>query len=239
LEFKANLTNLNSPRVWNSGRVREKRVYLYSSTPRKLEAMPIPLENGSYYHIYNRGNNSDNIFYENENYYHFLRLYERYIDPIADTFAWCLLKNHFHILVYIKTDSEINKDQLSYRTVKRPKVISASKQFSHFFNSYTQSINKRHNRTGSLFEKNFERKLVQSEDYFRRLIYYIHNNPVHHGFTNTIEEYPWSSFGSVLSPNSTKLERSRVIQLFDTVENFKHYHSIDQNLDPIRGLIIE
>jgi putative transposase len=201
--------------------------------------MPIPLENGSYYHIYNRGNNSDDIFYENDNYYHFLRLYEKYINPIADTFAWCLLKNHFHILVYIKTDSEIKKDQLSYSTVNKPKVISASKQFSHFFNAYTQSINKRHNRTGSLFEKNFERKLVQSEDYFRRLIYYIHNNPVHHGLTNTMEEYPWSSFGNVLRPIPTNIERSRVIQLFDSVENFKYYHSITQNLDPISKLIIE
>ena len=201
--------------------------------------MHIPLENGSCYHIYNRGNNSGDIFYENENYYHFLRLYAKYIDPIADTFAWCLLKNHFHVLVYIKTDSEINKTKLSYSTVKKPKVISASKQFSHFFNAYTQSINKRHSRTGSLFENNFERKLVHSEDYFRRLIYYIHNNPVHHGLTKTIEEYPWSSFGSVLSPKPTKLVKKRVIQLFDTVENFKHYHSINQNLDSICNLIIE
>ena len=201
--------------------------------------MPIPLENGSYYHIYNRGNNSDDIFYEKDNYYHFLRLYEKYIDPIADTFAWCLLKNHFHILVYIKTDSEINKDQLSYSTVIKPKVISASKQFSHFFNAYTQSINKKHNRTGSLFEKNFERKLVQSEDYFRRLIYYIHNNPVHHGFTKTIEEYPWSSFGSILSPKLTKLKRNRVIHLFDDLENFKYYHSKNQDIRSINDLIIE
>ncbi len=149
------------------------------------------------------------------------------------------MKNHFHVLVYIKTDSEINKTKLSYSTVKKPKVISASKQFSHFFNAYTQSINKRHSRTGSLFENNFERKLVHSEDYFRRLIYYIHNNPVHHGLTKTIEEYPWSSFGSVLSPKPTKLVKKRVIQLFDTVENFKHYHSMDHKLDPINDLIIE
>jgi hypothetical protein len=84
----------------------------------------IPLIGGNYYHIYNRGNNSDNIFYENENYYHFLRLYEKYINPIADTFAWCLLKTHFHILIYLKTDAEIDTSLLQYSTVKKPKIVS-------------------------------------------------------------------------------------------------------------------
>jgi len=142
----------------------------------------IPLIGGNYYHIFNRGNNRDHIFYETENYYHFLRLYEKYINPIADTFAWCLLKNHFHILVYLKTDNEIDKNLFTYSTVEKPKIINPSKQFSHFFNAYTQSINKRYHRTGSLFEKNFERKQITSESYFQKLIYYIHNNPVHHGF---------------------------------------------------------
>lgn len=56
----------------------------------------IPLMPGNYYHIYNRDNNHDDIFYENDNYFHFLRLHEKYINPVADTFAWCLLKNHYY-----------------------------------------------------------------------------------------------------------------------------------------------
>lgn len=48
---------------------------------------PIPLENGKYYHIYNRGNNGIDLFYDKENYLHFLKLYQKYIDPIAETFA--------------------------------------------------------------------------------------------------------------------------------------------------------
>ena len=199
----------------------------------------IPLIGGNYYHIYNRGNNSDNIFYENENYYHFLRLYEKYINPIADTFAWCLLKNHFHILIYLKTDAEIDTSLLQYSTVKKPKIVSPSKQFSHFFNAYTQAINKRHNRTGSLFEKNFERKLVNSENYFQKLIYYIHNNPVHHGFVDKMVDYPWSSYGSILSIKPTKLQRKQVIEIFDTIENFKYYNSVNQNFESIDPLLIE
>ena len=65
------------------------------------------IEPGRYYHIYNRGINSCNLFEENTNYEHFLRLYEKYIHPIADTYAWCLMKNHFHFLVRIKEEREI------------------------------------------------------------------------------------------------------------------------------------
>ena len=89
-------------------------------------------ETSNLYHIYNRGNNGIDIFFENENYNHFLRLYAKYIEPIAETYAWCLLKNHFHLLVRIKEKSEIDQNQLTYSTTEKPKVIDPSKQFSHF-----------------------------------------------------------------------------------------------------------
>lgn len=54
-----------------------------------------PLFPGHYYHIYNRGNNGEDIFLEARNYDYFLNLYQKYISPIAETFAYCLLKNHF------------------------------------------------------------------------------------------------------------------------------------------------
>ena len=92
-----------------------------------------PIIHGNYYHIYNRGNNGIDVFLETENYYHFLRLYAKYIEPVAETFAWCLLKNHFHILVRIKEKGEINKDNLRYNTTEEPKIIDPSIQFSHFF----------------------------------------------------------------------------------------------------------
>jgi len=67
---------------------------------------PSPLCYGQYYHIYNRGNNRENIFVEERNYRYFLKLYVKYIEPVADTYAYCLLRNHFHFLVRIKTVAE-------------------------------------------------------------------------------------------------------------------------------------
>ena len=59
---------------------------------------PTPLEYGEYYHIFGRGNNREKIFFEERNYPYFLSLYGRYIVPVADTYAYCLLRNHFHRL---------------------------------------------------------------------------------------------------------------------------------------------
>jgi len=199
----------------------------------------IAIEEGNYYHIYNRGNNGDDLFYQKENYYYFLKLYAKYIEPVADTFAWVLLNNHFHFLIYVKKKNEIDKSLLTYSTVKTPKVINLSRQFSHLFNAYTQAINKKYNRTGSLFEKDFERKLVSSEKYFQNLIYYIHNNPVKHGFVDSMIEYPWSSYDSILSSKKTNLKRKEVLHLFDDASNFISYHAKEQSLNNINDLLIE
>jgi len=198
-----------------------------------------PLIQGNYYHIYNRGNNGIDLFIDNENYTYFLRLYEKYIDPVADTFAWCLMKNHFHLLVYLKEDVEINLKNLTYSTVEVPEKINPSKQFSHLFNAYTQAINKRYNRTGSLFEKPFERKLVSSEKYFNNLVYYLHHNPVHHGFVEKISDYPWTSYNSVVTLKPTKLKRERIIECFEDLPNFIAYHNNEHDLEEIKELLID
>lgn len=198
-----------------------------------------PIEQGSYYHIYNRGNNRCDVFFDADSYYYFLKLYDKYITPVADTLAWCLLKNHFHILVYIKLNHEINQDKLEFSTVEKPKVVSASRQFSHLFNAYTQGINKKFKRTGSLFESRFERKRITSDAYLQKVIFYIHNNPVHHGFTKNINLYPWSSYETIISDKPTKLKREDVIEFYQNKENFIEYHNSEQNLQEINTFIIE
>ena len=59
------------------------------------------LSHSTYYHIYNRGYNRQDLFYEEQNYLYFLQRYEHHICPVADTFAHCLMKNHFHLLVRV------------------------------------------------------------------------------------------------------------------------------------------
>ena len=78
-----------------------------------------PLQYGQTYHIYTRGNNRENLFFEARNYRHFLRLYGRYIEPVADTFAYCLLRNHLHLLVYVKT---VEEQEATYQQTQTRRV---------------------------------------------------------------------------------------------------------------------
>jgi len=142
----------------------------------------IPLISEYFYHIYNRGNNGENLFIEERNYYYFFKLYTHYIYPIADTYAYCLMPNHFHLLVRIKPQLEQN---------------TYHQAFSNLFSTYTKAINKKYQRTGSLFEKPFKRIHVDSDHYFIALIRYIHQNPQKHGFTNNFRTYPFSSYQTI------------------------------------------
>lgn len=191
-----------------------------------------PLEYGKYYHIYNRGINGCNLFRENENYEHFLLQYDKHITPVANTFAWVLMKNHFHFLVKIKEVGEISthfKNLEGFRNLQGLKNRDRiNQQFSNLFNAYTKAINKRFHRTGSLFEHPFKRVPVTTNDQLRYLVYYIHHNPIHHGFCEHFLEYPWSSYLAILSPKQTKLSRKEVLRWFENKAYFEEYHSKEQ-----------
>lgn len=163
-----------------------------------------------YYHIYNRGNNGEDIFIEKQNYAYFLGLVKKHILPVANILCYCLLKNHFHFLV--KTKSIADK-----------KITQA---FSNFFNAYAKAINKKYKRNGSLFQYKFKRIKIENEDYLRKLIVYINLNPVHHKFCNDYKNYRYSSFKGLVSTKSTLLERTFVIGLFDDKKNFKFSHEL-------------
>jgi len=136
-------------------------------------------------------------------------------------------------------DHEIEFEKLEYSTVEKPKIIEPSKQFGFLFNAYTQSINKKFNRTGGLFEKPFERKLITSDKYLQNLIYYIHNNPVQHGFVKQMSLYPWSSYDTVLSEKPTKLKRKEIFDIYGSKNEFENYHNIKHNYNEISNFIIE
>jgi REP element-mobilizing transposase RayT len=174
------------------------------------------LQPGVYYHIYNRGNNRENLFLENRNYSYFLRLYEKHIQPVADTYAYCLLRNHFHFSVRIKDTLQIVK---TYGT-----PVSPSQAFSNFFNAYAKAINKAYGRTGSLFEERFARIPVTNTSYFTNLIFYIHFNPQKHAFVADFRDWYWSSYQALLGKGPTVLKREEVIGLFDGMQGFEQFH---------------
>ena len=202
------------------------------------------LEAGNYYHIYNRGVNRCNLFRTSENYRYFLRQYEKYIDPIADTFAWALMKNHFHLLIRIKEESEINLNRLPVPIKAQASDIPVKLKkphlyFSDLFNSYSQAFNIQENRTGSLFQRPFSRIHVDDPMYFKNLIVYIHTNPEHQGFVDNFRDYPWTSYGTILSLNPTRLQREKVIGWFNGKGEFMNIHNQHLTVGLYERYIIE
>ena len=204
---------------------------------------PVPLEYDKYYHIFNRGINGENLFRENSNYEHFLRLYSEHIEPVAETFAWVLMKNHFHLLVRIIPEEKIglikpreDKKRIDYPLKKK---YNPTQQLGNLFNAYAKAFNKKYNRTGSLFESPFRRIPVNDERYFKHLIFYILNNPVHHGFCEVMTDYPWSSYLTTISDKPTRLQRDKVIGWFNSKPEFIEFHQQNHDDKTIESLIIE
>ena len=178
-----------------------------------------PLQFDKYYHIYNQGVNNTNLFKTADNYEYFLTLYDKHITPISETIVWCLMPNHFHLLVKIKplTGFETLSGMDDNNKIKPP-----HQYFSNLFNAYTQAFNKMYKRRGVLFQRPFKRKLIDNERYFINLVLYIHNNPVHHGFVENAIEWGWSSCLTCLSTKPTKVEREFILEQFGGLENFKN-----------------
>ena len=199
-----------------------------------------PLDFGKSYHIYNKGINGEDIFLHSDHYEKFLRLYEKHIDAIAETFAWCLMKNHFHFLIRIKEQERIKIEKSKNgKLLKNLDQNFLSRQFGNLFNAYSQSFNSRTKRTGGLFQTPFKRKLIITEDYFATLIFYIHNNPVKHGFCERIIDYPWSSYATIISFTPTKLQREKVIGWFEGKSNFVAFHDRKKTNMDISHLVFE
>ncbi len=176
-----------------------------------------PLEHGKFYHIFNRGINSDVLFKTWGNYEYFLKLYDNHVNAVAETYAWCLMKNHFHFLVKIKDVDAISLE----------KKIPPSQSFSNLFNAYSKAFNKSYNRHGPLFERPFQRKEIDTDEYLKNVIIYIHNNPVHHHICSHPSEYPWSSHSDVTgfrNGSGLKINRDETIELFSDLENFRSLH---------------
>ena len=192
------------------------------------------LEEENVYHIYNRGINSEDIFKAKDDYYKFLEKYKEYCSGILETYAYALLKNHFHFLVKVR-----EKIFETRRNGKGEIKLEASKQLSHFFNSYAQTFNHTTTRHGKLFEEPFKRKSVDSDNYFTSLLYYIHFNPQHHQFVKDFRDWEFTSYHSFLNGKNSFLEKGKVIEWFGTLKNFVDAHNGNMPAQEISHLIIE
>ena len=172
---------------------------------------------GEYYHVYNRGDNRENIFLDEQDYFNFLKRFKFALGLDLDTktklrirpfppktftiIAYCLMPNHFHMIIRQDTKAPIG--------LLINKVIT----------SYAKYFNAKYGRVGNVFQDTFKAKLIDNDDYLSYLTAYIHNNP------NDAIEYPFSSMLDYLGNRTSDLcDISFVLKYFqDNKQRYKEF----------------
>jgi REP-associated tyrosine transposase len=161
---------------------------------------------GEYYHVYNRGHNRDDIFFERENYLFFLRKVRDHLTrECCDVITYCLMPNHYHRLVKLRTP-EFSKAMMSFGL------------------SYVKAINKRFERFGPLFQGPFSAIHVDDEPYLIHLSRYIHLNPVAADFVEHPEDWEYSSYRDFVGMRKGTLPSPQtILAQFDSVEGYQRF----------------
>ena len=170
------------------------------------------IKSDSYYHVFNQANGMIDIFKESRNYPFFIDKMEKHLAPVCNIIAFCLMKNHFHLVIKTK---DVDASDIS-------------RAFANLFIGYAKAYNKAYHRSGSLFKKPFKRKRIESKSYLKNVILYVHCNPVKDGFVEDIISYPWSSYHDILDDVKTCIDREFVLELFDDSTNFVAAHKAYQ-----------
>jgi REP element-mobilizing transposase RayT len=174
------------------------------------------MESNIIYHVYNRANGKELLFRDKYDYARFKQYFFKYIllPGICDIYAYCFLPNHFHLLASVASfpdDAILTPNQISLH-------------YSNMFNAYAKYYNYKYQRKGSLFMRPFKKKALKSSLAFGKLIHYIHANPVHHGYCENIEDWPYNSYIEFLNTQLLINQKETVLDWYGGIETFIEYH---------------
>ena len=176
----------------------------------RLQKITMEFFKNELYHIYNRGNNRQKIFFKPDNYIYFLKKVRRYLLPYCDILSYSLMPNHFHFLIHSDERTIINK------TIRfQPKNV-LSEGIRVLLSSYTQAINKQNQTSGSLFQQNTKAQpiVMGSRNYDITVFHYIHQNPYRANLVLRMEDWEYSSFADYCGKrNGSLCNRELAIKL--------------------------
>ncbi len=164
------------------------------------------------YHIYNRGNQQQPIFFSRDNYLYFLHKVRKYIVPRCSILNWCLMPNHFHFLIYTTEQSAM------FLTNTIIPAQQLTEGIRLLLSSYTKGIQKQQAFTGNLFQQKTKAKCVsdQKGSYALTAFHYIHQNPYTAGLVPKMEDWEFSSFPDYINKrNGTICNKELAAELLD------------------------
>jgi len=187
---------------------------------------------GQFYHIYNKVVSGTNLFNDKNDYWNFMKRYSKYFSPYFKTYAYCLIPNHFHLLVKVRKEEGIRMSVLNENTNAARNYLNGTKdfnsfienQFSRCFSGITIIYNNKYNREGPLFKQGVKRVALNAYRTFDQQMHYIHLNPVHHNLVDQINKWKHSSYNTYISINKTQLPREEVLIHFGGKEKFIDFH---------------
>jgi putative transposase len=148
-----------------------------------------------FYHLYNRGNNKQPIFFTPENYLFFIKKIRVHLQPVCSIISYCLMPNHFHLIIQINERSVATRNSFGGKPIQE-----LSFRIGILLSSYSQAINKQQKTSGSLFQQKTKAKLLSEqvmasrENYIEGCFFYVHNNPLEAGLVTDLKDWPYSSF---------------------------------------------
>lgn len=185
----------------------------------------------SYYHLYNRGVNRRKIFLDDADYQYFLQLLARHLadkptqDRVGREYKWlspqislqayCLMPNHFHLLVYQTSERGTAELMMSVCT------------------AYTMYFNKRYKRRGPLFENSYRASLITDDAYLQHISRYIHLNPANY------KQWQYSSYANYIGERYVSwLQPAGIVELSGSVQEYvgfvADYEDVQRSLELIK-----
>ena len=190
--------------------------------------------NGYTYHIYNVTAGNTTLFQEEIDYDNFLAKYKKYLAPYFDTYAYCLIPNHYHIIAKVKDsfsgiiDKENTTASKNYLENGATEGEFLENQLSRMFSSIAITYNNKYNRKGPLFKEGTKRVIIKTQERLIDQICYTHRNSIHHGLVADYKDWKYNSYNSYLSAGDTLIKREEILELFGgrkmfilTHENYK------------------
>lgn len=166
----------------------------------------VNLDQENFYHLYNRGVNRGLIYFSERNYEYFLYKMGFQFQEKTIVLAYCLMPNHFHLLVQIKSLEFVHKS------------------LQPFLISYTRSVNIDQNRIGPLFQGRYQANLICDDSNLLDCVKYIHLNPVKAGLVIAPQDWDFSSYRGYFSyKNSSFVNTSIVLKFFDSIDGFRDF----------------
>jgi putative transposase len=139
------------------------------------------------YHIFNRGNQRQQIFFTRENYFFFLQKVLNELRPHCEILAYCLMPNHFHLLVHVHKPADEEETGTD-------RVPILNRKIGTLQSSYTRALQNQELFTGSLFQQKTKAVQIKTDSQLLTCLNYIHQNPMKAKLVEKMEDWEFSSF---------------------------------------------